>query len=76
MFEIFTLEIERELLGLKDIDNNEKNENEILTEEIPQIKDVSSKLCFISINSISYNSINKIHDFLSLSIFKSFLLLH
>ena len=49
MFEIFTLEIERELLGLKDIDNNEKNENEILTEEIPQIKDVSSKLCFISI---------------------------
>ena len=49
MFEIFTLEIERELLGLKDIDNNEKNENEILTEEIPHIKDVSSKLCFISI---------------------------
>ena len=49
LFEIFTLEIERELLGLKDIDNNEKNENEILTEEIPQIKDVSSKLCFISI---------------------------
>ena len=49
LFEIFTLEIERDLLGLNNIDNNEKNKNEFLTEEIPQIKNVSSKFCFISL---------------------------
>jgi len=42
LFEIFTLENERDLLGLKDIDGNEENKKEFLTEEIPQIKNVST----------------------------------
>ena len=49
LFEIFTLENERDLLGLKDIDGNEENKAELLTEEIPQIKNVTSQFTFISL---------------------------